>query len=726
MAFPPLVSSTPPPLDNFGESDEDEFGDFTAGGIDGIYPSELTARGRRLCYVWSYSLIYTTIMITGLSVSSESPQKLTTPIQTPIASHNVTPRINGINESPVLDNRSKISETLKCGAIDDLLIVEKTEGNVSHVKLKDRTDNSRILENNFENASITERSVLDSPRNGESHNIEMTSNSVDRVCTRNVLAKENFVDTDVISSNNSSLADSVKTVSEQEGSSNGLEVNDGGDDDDEEEEEMEPASLDLEDPASTPDILQQLEDDFYNYEQFKDSSVEWNDTNDKKADVTILQTDYSNDKPNPVERDVANETGKSYALYGDNDACVEGTNDDETAIIHDDERTISSFLTLQEFNVDSNDDAFNQPSRDFSIEPKYIEMYDAISSNRRSSEKSSDKEILRDSFSFDFAFDDAVREESNLDRTSVDTHTDDTHVQKSSIESDASTFPSNFCDARNIVQSKENNYVVIETKNQIVQETDANGAIAEIPIPEKESCEEGARERHALENGFAPYDLDNSDFTEFMEHRDYDEVVSESTVNFDPVSDNDKCETVQIRESASSPDASCIRKLSSVEKASLPSTDTSHDCLKDRVNLTSAASEECATYKSESSVVYFSDGEFYDFDLRHIEPVPSAVQEDSRPERFENTQQHEDDDDFGDFTNFTSSAIVEWKHDEEAKVEPKEISIENYDDEDDDFGDFNDFETSAGVVETQQFSLRESICRIENKNVSLGMFVTRS
>lgn len=35
MAIPPLVSSTPPPLDNFGESDEDEFGDFTTAGIDG-------------------------------------------------------------------------------------------------------------------------------------------------------------------------------------------------------------------------------------------------------------------------------------------------------------------------------------------------------------------------------------------------------------------------------------------------------------------------------------------------------------------------------------------------------------------------------------------------------------------------------------------------------------------------------------------------------------------
>lgn len=35
MAIPPLLSSTPPPLDNYGESEDDEFGDFTAAGIDG-------------------------------------------------------------------------------------------------------------------------------------------------------------------------------------------------------------------------------------------------------------------------------------------------------------------------------------------------------------------------------------------------------------------------------------------------------------------------------------------------------------------------------------------------------------------------------------------------------------------------------------------------------------------------------------------------------------------
>lgn len=35
MSFPPLVSSTPPPLDNYRESDDDEFGDYAAGGLDG-------------------------------------------------------------------------------------------------------------------------------------------------------------------------------------------------------------------------------------------------------------------------------------------------------------------------------------------------------------------------------------------------------------------------------------------------------------------------------------------------------------------------------------------------------------------------------------------------------------------------------------------------------------------------------------------------------------------
>lgn len=687
MAFPPLVSSTPPPLDNFGESDEDEFGDFTTGGIDGTYITLYHCILSMFVYFlrYNYFLIYI-IIPTGLSVSSESPQKLITPIETPIASHNISPRINGINESSVLDSCPKISEALKCRTIDDLLIVEKTEDNVSHIELKDRTDNSSVLENHFDNASITEHSVLDSPRNGESHNVE-TSNSIDHVCTQNVLANENFVDTDVISSNNSSLADSVKTVSEQEGSSsNDLEAND----------EVEPASLDLEDPTSIPDILQQLDDDFYNYEQFKDAT-EWNDSDNKM----VLQTDYLNDnKPNSdIEYHIVNEVEKTSYSKSDTTKSVDGTND-KAVFIHD-ERTISDFVTLPELNVDSAD-VFSQTDCEFSIQPKYIEMYNHVISNHgTSSEKS---KTLHDSFNFDFNFDDSVREESNLDSTSVHTQ-DDIHFQEFSMKDDASAFSNIFYDVKNTAQSKESDYVAVEMQNQIVQEASVNGTIEGTSTYVKdERNDEETCERQILENGFGTHDVDDSDFTEFVEHKDFGDV-SEFTSDFNPsVSSNNKCETVQIHDSHTfSPDASCIQKLSSIEGASLPS-DTHLDCLKDN----RTASEECATYKSGNSVVYFSDGEFYDFHLDQIEPVESKVQENCCP-KFERAES--EDDDFGDFANFSNAAIDD----------AKQLKVP---DDDDDFGDFSNFETSMGVVETQQFSLKESICRIENKNVSLGMFVT--
>ncbi|XP_029158237.1 aftiphilin isoform X2 [Nylanderia fulva] len=661
MAFPPLVSSTPPPLDNFGESDEDEFGDFTAGGID------------------------------GLSVSSESPQKLITPIQTPITSQNVSPRINGINESPVLDSCSKISKALKCGVIDDLLIVEKRDDNVSHIRLKDRTDNSSVLENNLENISIKEHNVLDVPRNGDSHNVE-TSNSIDHVCTQNVLAKENFVDTDVISSNNSSLADSVKTVSEQEGSLNGLETND----------EIEPASLDLEDPTSTPDILQQLDDDFYNYEQFKDSS-EWNDTVcDKKTDVTmtVLQTDY--DKPNSIDAEcnVTDKIGNAYTPYGENDVCVNHINDKSTFI--DDERTISNFVTSQELNVDSTN-VFSQTDCEYSIQPKYIEMYNVIPNG----ETSKSSKALNDSFDFDFTFEDTLREKSNLDCTSM--YTEDIYIQKSNVKSNES-YPHNVCDetdVENMVQSKENEkYIDVETNNQIVQKTDMNGATEEIfAYEEKSSRNEEINEQYIPEDDYDAHNPDNSDFTEFMEHKGFD-GVPELRSNYNPESINNECETVQIHDlHAFSSDTSCIQKFSSSEEASLPSVNTSLDCIKDKINLTSTTSE-CATYESEKSVVYFSDGQLYDFHLRNMEPVTSRVQDNYSD--FESADN--EDDDFGDFTNF-SSATIESKLNEDSK----EMKVPE---DNDDFGDFSNFEISMGVVETQQISLKESICRIENKNAA--------
>ena len=66
------------------------------------------------------------------------------------------------------------------------------------------------------------------------------------------------------------------------------------------------------------------------------------------------------------------------------------------------------------------------------------------------------------------------------------------------------------------------------------------------------------------------------------------------------------------------------------------------------------------------------------------------------------------DDDFGDFTNFSEHTQFD------------ETNVPDQKDEDDDFGDFNNFETAfeQPVVEQPQSSLKESICRIENKSVS--------
>lgn len=567
---------------------------------------------------------------------------------------------------------------------------------MSCVRLKDRTDDSSVLQNNIENAS-----VLDSPRNGESHNVEISDSISSHVCTRNVLVKENLVDTDVISSNNSSLADSVKTISEQEGLSNGLD-------------DVEPASLDLEDPMSTPDILQQLDDDFYNYEQFKDTN-EWNDAVcDKETDITatILQADYFNDnKPNSVDAERGDEVGdevrQTYTSYGEDDIRVNDVNNDKSAfILHPGDRTISNFVTPEKLNVHGTD-VFGQLDCEFSIQSKYIEMYDVISSET-SNEKSRD---LQDSFSFDFTFDDAdIKVESNVH---IPVPSEDSYLQKSSMRNDANTSPNNLCDVggvKNTVQSKDSERVAVETKNQIqIQGIDTNDT-----TEEQEADNEGRCEQHVLENGLdAHNDPDNSDFTEFMEHGNLD-GVPELTSIYAPISSN--YETVQIHDlHALSSDTTPVKKFSSIKEASLPCINTSLDCLKDNINLTSTVSEECATYKSENSVVYFSDGEFYDFDLRDIEPVEDRLlQENSYSAQFYAATQEENDD-FGDFTNF-SSTTAGWK----ASMDVEEPKMSE---DDDDFGDFSNFESSMGVVETQQFSLKESISRIENKNVSLGAFV---
>ncbi|XP_034184711.2 aftiphilin isoform X2 [Osmia lignaria lignaria] len=225
MAFPPLVSSTPPPLDNFGDSEEDEFGDFTTGGID------------------------------GLSVSSDSPQKPITPIQTPLTSQNPSPKVNGVLEND--NNQSSIH--VKTTVPEEFLILEKIDETISNIKLKTEVENiyeSHDRKKNVENANISSTSSSNS-----------TSSSSEDATEKGVN----------LTSGSSSFGGS-----EQETSPNHLE-------------DIEPLSLDLGDAAAAAaaaaaaDTVQSIDDDFYDYEQFEDSQ-NWVPNNEESTGVS--NTDY--------------------------------------------------------------------------------------------------------------------------------------------------------------------------------------------------------------------------------------------------------------------------------------------------------------------------------------------------------------------------------------------------------------------------------------------------
>ncbi|XP_043506948.1 aftiphilin isoform X4 [Frieseomelitta varia] len=215
MAFPPLVSSTPPPLDSFGDSEEDEFGDFTTGGID------------------------------GLSASSDSPQKLATPVQTPSTSQNTSPKVNGISETP--DNSE--TNVAQRPVAEDLLILEKINDDVNNIKLK------------------TEVETLD----------EIIGNDASR-------------DLGNINNNNKEI-----TVGKEV--SNGVNlINEGNSFEGEEWgaslnrlEDIEPLSLDLGDLIAAPDTTQSIDDDFYDYEQFEDSQ-NWVSHNNISTEIS--KADY--------------------------------------------------------------------------------------------------------------------------------------------------------------------------------------------------------------------------------------------------------------------------------------------------------------------------------------------------------------------------------------------------------------------------------------------------
>lgn len=657
MAFPPLVSSTPPPLDNFGDSDEDEFGDFTAGGID------------------------------GLSVTSDSPHKIITPIQTPIMSENVSPKINGVDYSPPPNISSKDDNILKCNIPDDVLIVEKTEDIVSNIELHDNTDISSIIQNNFDADSAVQHDNLNSCSENDLKTAE-NNNDTYNLCTQDILDKVNFIES-VISSNNSSLANSVQSASEHEGSLNNLEVND----------DIEPLSLDLDDPTNTFDGLQQLDNDFYNYEQFKDSA-DWSsfdkvlrtELSVSQANCFDLQYDIVSNSYNNTIINTVSDTHLDCNLMDERFKKSESNKNidviSEKCDSVQDDKTLSDALPFQDKDV-KKVDALPRSNCDLIIEEETKEIEGTFDKTEILS-----NDIVYTSFSSDLGIDETVRDKSNLDckfvNNDISTSPNLTWRENTNLESNA-------FDTLDIIENVTSDIVNKKDTNTI----DKNTFTADKTSNNEKSFIESAL---ADNNSFSKED---PNFTDFTSAQDFDKVsVSECSVN--AISDN-LSNTVQIDGNLSklSNETDIRQNLSSFVSTSLPANKTFSNYIQaESSNLKNNSNLECATYNNKSCIEHLENDEFCDF--QQI-PEENAMPTHTKSDTFSVLSNADNvDDDFGDFTNF-SNVGDEWTCN---VVDPK------VPDNDDDFGEFNNFESSNSIVETQQISLRESMCRIENKNAA--------
>lgn len=184
-------------------------------------------------------LLYINIYILGLSVSSDSPHKLVTPVQTPLTSQHTSPRVNGIPEIP---ENSQINVAPKSTITEDLLILEKINDTVNDIKFGTEVEKlDEIIGNdskkNLGNVNNNNKEII--VEGGVSNGVNLTSES--------------------------------NSFEENEREANHLE-------------DIEPLSLDLGDPTTAPDTVQSLNDAFYDYEQFEDSQ-NWISNSNASTDI---------------------------------------------------------------------------------------------------------------------------------------------------------------------------------------------------------------------------------------------------------------------------------------------------------------------------------------------------------------------------------------------------------------------------------------------------------
>ncbi|XP_012285734.1 aftiphilin isoform X2 [Orussus abietinus] len=659
MAFPPLVSSTPPPLDIFEESDDDEFGDFTTGGID------------------------------GSSVASDSPEKLVTPVRTPFSSHAASPKVNGITGYSLhLDTSSKEESTLTPSFTDDVLIVEKSNDTVSRIKLDNRSNSSSI--NNDMQLDFVKDSELSESENDRVENVKKETNSSNHISIHQDLDAASFINTNVVSSNDSSLAGSIKSRSEREDSLNNLEMND----------EPEPLSLVLDDPSDVPDVQRNLDDDFYDYTHFEDTvgiiSVHNDDPRLDNDNYMQKKSELSyNLNETKINCDLKDYEMTQYNNVSTENDCSKSEKEyqDETG------QNVSNFIMSK--SDDGNKHTF-MPNFQFDLN------LDTVCTNELTQSKNEEEPSVINTNNFTdsgIKFDTIMEQKSKSECTYVNSISKDVDIRSSSDGSDNFSYFEDIKDkaTANLVQSSVASSCLKDNKSEEFSGA-SNSKVSEfaefttnIILPTNAKLDEiSINDTISTINHNALNSQICNDHFDIWEHE-------ENASNSNRTGSN----ILQIKSEVIAPET-----YSSFIENTLPPDGSPFLIKKDEfADFTSFPF--CNEITNERYMVVKTAE-----NINHLKHVDKQSEQDDQLEvQFKSAVQQ--DDEFGDFADFSSESAglaVEWAPD----MEEPELTVEFRDnvEGDDDFGDFGDFASSVAVLERPQISLRESISRIENKNAA--------
>ncbi|KAK0084151.1 hypothetical protein PV325_007528 [Microctonus aethiopoides] len=622
MAFPPLVSSTPPPLDNYRESDDDEFGDYATGGLD------------------------------GSSTTSESPRKLLTPIQTPIPSVTASPRVNGIDldVSPMNITSYTKNDIIKSNNDEDIMIVEKTNDTVSSIKLDSRTCSESLRNNITNDLNFIRKINRNVDENGDlceaidQNYFESNSGSTDVIykTDNNIDQASAVINGDVVCSNHNSLANSLKTNSEHDDSLNNLEIN----------EDHEPLSLVLDDPSVVDELQHDIDDDFYNYDDF-DNTLECNNTKINSSKI-VSDTETNSTLQRNETRDSVIDSEETIKC----DESIRVADDESKDEFYDDITSdFSNYLIKHGNNTDYvNSFVISDVESDIDI----IGMKDNCKEEGILMGNSTSG---LDNFNFDF-------QQSHITDVSSD------NLSINPVMANVST---------NIPQINDDDDDFGDSNNTVISgELDQNNRQS-INIDFINAFDDSIK-NNSNKNECEKIDCDFSTFIDYQCSNENDENnldARNTTINLFP--EISSSYETNVENSNTNPLPINVSTIETVDEFS---------------DFISRIHSDDVEEKNSSCI----NQENY---------LPSS----SIDEQKFNSNNHEEDDDFGDFADFSCEPVAvaaEWI----PNVQAPSLNESNVIDDDDEFGDFDNFGISATPIEVPQISLRESMSRIENKNAA--------